>query len=261
MSTILDQIIAHKREEVKQLRTQHSYKDFEQGEFFQTPTRSLRKRLQSSFGIIAEIKRQSPSAGTLLQNVDISQLAMAYQNGGAVAISCLTDLNYFGGSCEDLAQLRSSCSLPLLRKDFIVDEIQLFEAKAYGADAILLIAEALDADLALHLTLVAQQLGLEVLMEFHSQRFLSRINNLVDIIGVNNRDLHLQQTEMENSYRMAPFLPTDKVCISESGIRSFNEIQRLQEFGYRGALIGETILRGKNPEQVLHALQAMCHVD
>lgn len=261
MKTILDQIIAQKRREIAELRSTQRYADFEQGEYFKTPTRSIRKKLlDSDFGIIAEIKRKSPSAGTLLPTVDLPALAQTYQRGGAVAISCLTDHTYFGGSREDLALLRRTCDLPLLRKDFILDEIQLFEAKAYGADAVLLIAEALDADLALHLTLVAQQLGLEVLMEFHTLRHLPRINELVDIVGVNNRDLHAQACDIENSYRLAPFLPADKVCISESGIRSFKEIQRLQEFGYRGALIGESILCGKNPEEVLRSLQSARHV-
>jgi indole-3-glycerol phosphate synthase len=261
MNTILDQILALKRAEVAQLRSQQSYKDFEQGEYFQSPTRSIRKKIKDSeFGIIAEIKRKSPSAGVLLASPNLPELARMYEEGGAIAISCLTDTPYFGGRREDLSDLRKSCALPLLRKDFILDEIQLFEAKAYGADAVLLIAEALDEALALHLTIVAQQLGLEVLMEFHSQRFLAHNNDQVDIIGVNNRDLHLQQSDLETSFRLAPFLPTDIPCISESGIRSASELSKLRDYGYRGALIGESILRGKNPMETLRSLQIPGHV-
>lgn len=260
MKTILDTIVDYKRQEIELLRAQHSYKDFEQGEYFQAPCRSMRKNLERvSFGVIAELKRTSPSAGVLLDEKDYLNQARAYELGGAVGISCLTDQFFFGGSCEDLSTLRKNGQLPLLRKDFILDELQVFQAKAYGADLILLIAEILDTDLAMHLTLVAQQLGMEVLMEVHDRKNISKINELVDIVGVNNRDLHLQKTQIEKSFELFPYLPEDRPIISESGINRRSEIIALHQHGFQGALIGESILRAEHPEDFLRELQIPSH--
>lgn len=260
MKTILDTIVDYKRQEIELLRAHNSYKDFEQGEYFQVPCRSMRKKLQStSFGVIAELKRTSPSAGALLDKKDYLRQAQAYELGGAIGISCLTDHYFFGGSCADLAVLRKTVQLPLLRKDFMLDELQVFQAKAHGADLILLIAEILDADLAMHLTLVAQQLGMEVLMEVHDRKNVSKINELVDIIGVNNRDLHLQKTQIEKSFELFPYLPDNRPIISESGINRRSEIIALHQHGFQGALIGESILRAERPAEFLRELQIPSH--
>lgn len=244
MIPILEQIITQKRIEVAALKEKYCYSDFENSPLFNRTCISLKNAIKSSdFAIIAEIKRKSPSAGPIKMDLDIPTMAKYYSDLGANAISCLTDYTFFGGSIEDLNLLRESTSLPILRKEFILDEIQLFEAKANGADAILLISEILSKEEAIHLTIIAQSLGMEVLMEFHERSQLSKINDLVDVIGVNNRNLKLQKTSVQNSVELIDFLPQSIVKISESGISSRDEISLLKSIGYHGALIGESILK------------------
>jgi indole-3-glycerol phosphate synthase len=162
---ILTEIINSKKKEVKAIKEKYSYKDFESSSLFSQKKRSLTKALTpDKFGIIAEMKRKSPSAGLINTSFDIIQQGKIYEGSGAVAISCLTDYYYFGGYNNDLTLLKSATTIPLLRKEFIIDEIQLFESKAIGADAILLIAEILTKEQALHLTTMAQSIGMEVLM-------------------------------------------------------------------------------------------------
>jgi indole-3-glycerol phosphate synthase len=255
MKTILDQIIVTKQKEVDYLKSKFSYSDFEKATFFSTPSRSIVKHLEESqFGIIAEIKRKSPSAGMINAQLNIEHQGKLYESSGAIAISCLTDHFYFGGSNEDLKLLKEITSIPVLRKEFIIDEIQVFESKAIGADAILLIAEVLTAEQALHLTIIAQSLGMEVIMECHSFNELKKVNNLVDIIGVNNRNLHDNQTNLQTSFDLYPFISEGKLCISESGIQTKQDIQRLCEKGYHGALIGESILRERNPQEFIESI-------
>lgn len=256
MKTILDTIIDHKRLEVDALKRKFKYTDFEESPLFSAPVVSLKSSILSrNFGIIAEIKRKSPSAGAINETIDVVQQGKLYEKSGAAAISCLTDNTFFGGSINDLKMLKEEVSIPVLRKEFIIDEIQLFEAKAAGADAILLIAEALEAEHALHLTIIAQSLGLEVLMECHDKKNLAKINDQVDIIGVNNRDLHLQKTAIESSFDLYPYLPENIVKISESGIKSRDEILKLSALGYQGALIGESILKQNAPDKFIQSIQ------
>ncbi|MCJ8288135.1 MAG: indole-3-glycerol-phosphate synthase [Crocinitomicaceae bacterium] len=253
---ILDQIIVTKKKEVELLKQKFSYKDFEEAELFSSKTLSLKEKLRSDhFGIIAEIKRKSPSAGLINKDLDVLQQGKVYEAGGAAAISCLTDYFYFGGSNEDLSLLKSAISIPILRKEFIIDEIQLFESKAIGADVILLIAEILTKEQALHLTIMAQSLGMEVIMECHSYNELKKVNDLVDVIGVNNRDLQAQKTTIQTSFDLYNFIPEGKLCISESGIRSKADLIKLSEKGYHGALIGEHILSNSNPADALASLK------
>ncbi len=253
---ILDQIIVTKKKEIELLKKKFSYKDFENSPFFSAETHSLKTKLVSDqFGIIAEIKRKSPSAGMINEHINITEQGKIYESNGAVAISCLTDYFYFGGSKEDLSLLKSATSIPILRKEFIIDEIQLFESKAIGADVILLIAEILTKEQALHLTIMAQSLGMEVIMECHSYKELKKVNDLVDVIGVNNRDLQAQKTTIQTSFDLHSFIPEGKLCISESGIRSKADLIKLSEKGYHGALIGEHILSNSNPADALASLQ------
>lgn len=253
---ILDQIIITKKKEVELLKKKFSYKDFENSPMFSSKTLSLKSKLASDkFGIIAEIKRKSPSAGMINEHVDIVEQGKIYEKNGAVAISCLTDYFYFGGSNDDLRLLKTATSIPILRKEFIIDEIQLFESKAIGADVILLIAEILTKEQALHLTIMAQSLGMEVIMECHSYNELKKVNDLVDVIGVNNRDLQAQKTTIQTSFDLYNFIPEGKLCISESGIRSKADLLQLSEKGYYGALIGEHILSNPNPAEALASLQ------
>lgn len=253
---ILDQIIVTKKKEVQLLKEKFSYNHFEEADLFSTKTRSLKEKLVSErFGVIAEIKRKSPSAGMINTDLDIIQQGKIYESSGVTAISCLTDYFYFGGSNEDLSKLKAATSIPILRKEFIIDEIQLFESKAIGADVILLIAEILTKEQALHLTIMAQSLGMEVIMECHSYNELKKVNDLVDVIGVNNRDLQAQKTTIQTSFDLYNFIPEGKLCISESGIRSKADLIKLSEKGYHGALIGEHILSNSNPADTLASLK------
>ena len=252
---ILPEILNSKKKEVKAIKEKYSYKDFESASLFSQKKRSLTKAITpDKFGIIAEMKRKSPSSGIINTSFDVIQQGKIYEGSGAVAISCLTDY-YFGGNNKDLILLKSATTIPVLRKEFIIDEIQLFESKAIGADAILLIAEILTKEQALHLTIMAQSLGMEVLMECHSYKELKKVNKFVDIIGVNNRNLQTQQTSIQTSFDLYDFIPEQKICISESGIRSKNELIKLSSKGYKGALIGEHILANTNPSKTLESLQ------
>ncbi|MCR9172639.1 MAG: indole-3-glycerol phosphate synthase TrpC [bacterium] len=259
MTTILQQIAESKRHEIAILKSKYKLSDFESMFFFNVETRSLSAALkQSDFGIIAEFKRKSPSAGDIRPLADPIDIVSAYQSAGATAISCLTDSHYFGGSMRDLEIIREYTQLPVLRKDFILDEIQLFEAKAHGADAVLLISELLEPEHAKQLTIIAQSLGMEVLMEAHDRKHLEKINDLVDVIGINNRDLHAQKTNIETSLQLFDYLPKNRVCITESGIKSVNDLERLQSVGYHGALIGESLMKSENPESIISKSPVTC---
>lgn len=256
MKTILDTIVANKRIEIANLKSNKSYKDFENSELFNRDTISLKKSiLAQEFGIIAEIKRKSPSAGVINAELSVTKQGEFYQQNGVAGISCLTDELFFGGNIQDLKDLRNCVNTPILRKEFIIDEIQLFEAKAAGADAVLLISEILNSQEALHLTIMAQQLGMEVIMECHDKHHLDLINDQVDIIGINNRNLHLQKTDIQTSFDLYPFLPKDKVLISESGIKTQSEVFELMKTGYHGALIGESILNNTLSQNFFQTLK------
>ena len=255
MKTILDAIVDNKRREVENLKKEFGYQHFEKQEHFSRECISLKNRLtEQEFGVIAEIKRKSPSAGDINSDLNIVTQGKLYADSGVAGISCLTDQKFFGGTIDDLSELRKAVNVPILRKEFIIDEIQLFEAKAAGADALLLIAEILTKEEALHLTIMAQSLGLEVIMECHDRKNLDKINELVDIIGVNNRNLHLQKTDIQTSLDLFHFIPSDRVYISESGIQNYNHVFELQKAAYNGALIGESILKNSSPSEFISSL-------
>lgn len=254
---ILATILEQKRKEVAQLKTNCSTAFFEQTPNFHRKCHSLKKALRTSdFGIIAEMKRRSPSAGVIHENLVIADLAKQYESGGAAAISCLTDHSFFGGSINDLIELRSITNLPILRKDFIIDYIQVFEAKAAGADAILLIAEALPKKEINNLIQLAHDMDLEVLLEVHSIEEVVKTYGQADVIGVNNRNLKKQLTDLSQSEELYKFLPENKLKISESGIRSMEELDHLNSLGFNGALIGESILKHSEPKRFIQELQA-----
>jgi len=244
MSNILDIIVANKRLEIERLKATESNTTFAQQDGFRRETLSLKGSiLNSDFGIIAEIKRKSPSGGSINDTLDPIQVAANYQENGAVSISVLTDFDYFGGTIEDIKAIRATTHIPILRKEFIVDEIQLFEAKAAGADAVLLIAAVLDKQQAHHLTIVAKSIGLEVLFEVHAIEEIAKINDEVDLIAVNNRNLKIQETSLDHSFKLAPFLPNFAPLISASGISNKHQVEELKAAGFAGGLIGESILR------------------
>ncbi len=208
--------------------------------------------------IIAEFKRRSPSAGIIRDDLSVADVARRYERGGACVISVLTDEQHFGGSLEDLNAARSSARLPVLRKDFIIDPIQIYEAAIAGADAVLLIVAALDDALLKKLREVAEdKLGLDALVEVHTSDELRRASDAgVKIIGVNNRDLKTFQISLKTSERLIAEAPPDSVVISESGLQSAESLCHLHRLGFRGFLMGEALMRAGDPEAALHDLIA-----
>jgi len=206
--------------------------------------------------IIAEFKRRSPSAGRIRDDRSAEEVARSYERGGACAISVLTDEAYFGGSIADLGAVRSTTDLPILRKDFIIDPIQIYEAATAGADAVLLIVAALDGGMLCDLRDIAEdQLGLDALVEVHTSEELHRaLNGSAKIIGVNNRNLQTFQVSLETSERLIAETEDDKIMISESGLQDAESLRRLDMLGFRGFLMGETLMRATNPEKTLRDL-------
>jgi len=209
-----------------------------------------------SLNIIAEIKRASPSLGDIRNDISPAGLASEYEKGGAAAISVLTEEDHFNGALADLREVRAVTSLPLLRKDFIIDEWQLYEAAAAGADALLLIVAALDdATLARLRSLTEDDLGLDALVEVHTAEEMRRAASCgAKIIGVNNRNLHNFEVTLETSVELFKRSPPGTLLVSESGLRSREDLRRLKALGYQGFLIGENLMRAENPAQALRAL-------
>jgi indole-3-glycerol phosphate synthase len=203
--------------------------------------------------IIAEFKRRSPSTGVIRDNVSAGEVARYYERGGACAISVLTDETHFGGSIADLRAVRSSTTLPILRKDFILDPIQIYETAIAGVDAVLLIVAAMDDRLLHELRELAEdQLGLDALVEVHTSIELHRaLNASANIIGVNNRNLQTFQVSLDTSERLIAEAPRDRIMISESGLQSAKSLRHLQTLGFRGFLIGEALMRATDPEKML----------
>lgn len=247
--TILDKIIVDKRREVALKKIITPISQLENSFLFNSRTNSLSKLLQNSTsGIIAEHKRKSPSKQTINSSFTVEEVTKGYQNAGVCGISVLTDMKYFGGSIEDFLQARASVTIPLLRKEFIIDEFQLLEAKANGADVILLIAAVLTRQEIKHLSEFAQSLGLEVLLEVHNVEELKKaVMPSLNMIGVNNRNLKTFEVNLMYSKELADLIPNDFVKISESGITDISDIKELQQFGYQGFLIGENFMKTENP--------------
>jgi len=246
---ILDKIIAHKYVEVKLRKSVLPIEQLEHLPLFERETISLAKRLRESYtGIIAEHKRRSPSKSIINTSLTIFDVAKGYEEAGVCGMSVLTDAKYFGGSLDDLLTARASCNLPLLRKEFIIDEYQLLAAKAFGADVVLLIAAVLTQKEIKHFSEFAKALGLEVLLEVHNEEEIEKsIMPSLDMLGVNNRNLKTFDVSIHTSKLLAPKIPNDFVKVSESGISSVDAIRELQPFGYKGFLIGENFMETDNP--------------
>lgn len=250
--SILNQIIEYKRTEVTERKSLYPVKLLEKSIYYPSPTVSLKKYLlrDDKSGIIAEIKRKSPSKGMINAYVSIERTSIGYMQAGASALSILTDKQFFGGSNDDLTKARKFNFCPILRKEFIIDEYQIIEAKSIGADAILLIAAVLSSEEIIRFTTIAHSVGLEVLMEVHNEDELKKnLNAGVDLIGVNNRDLKTFELSIETSKRLAPMIPEDVIKVSESGIESPEAIVELKRFGYKGFLIGQTFMQNARPEK------------
>jgi indole-3-glycerol phosphate synthase len=247
---ILDKIIATKRVEVDRRKEKINVAELEASPFFGRTCNSLKANLlkPGSSGIIAEFKQKSPSKGEINFKVKVEEVTKDYANAGVAGISVLTDYEYFGGTLENLVKARkTNPETPILRKDFMIDSYQIYEAKAHGADVILLIAAYLEKEQAELLAKKAKELGMEVLMEVHNAEELEKVNDFVDIVGVNNRDLKTFTMDIETSVRLSKLIPDKFVKISESGIDSAKTIQYLCENGFKGFLIGETFMKTENP--------------
>ncbi len=246
---ILDKITADKHKEVALRKGLIPIKQLEQSVLFERPTISLSKKLKTSkTGIIAEHKRRSPSKSIINQNLNVYDVAQGYEAAGASGMSVLTDGKYFGGSLDDLLTARASCNLPILRKEFIIDEYQIAEAKAYGADVILLIAAILSRKEIKQLSEYAKSLNLDVLLEVHNETELQKsIMPSLDMLGVNNRNLKTFEVNLEISKQLSTLIPDDFVKVSESGISNTEAIKTLQPYGYKGFLIGENFMKTDAP--------------
>ncbi|MEZ4791940.1 MAG: indole-3-glycerol phosphate synthase TrpC [Gelidibacter sp.] len=246
---ILDNIVADKRKEVDLKKSLIPVHLFEQIPFYERKTTSLAKKLKASnTGIIAEFKRRSPSKSIINDKALVDDVAIGYENAGVCGMSILTDEIYFGGTLDDLIVARQSCKLPLLRKEFIIDEYQIIEAKAFGADAVLLIAAILTKAEIKQFSELAKSLHLDVLLEIHNEDELHKsVMPSVDMIGVNNRNLKTFDVSLDISKQLSALIPSDFVKVSESGISSVEAIKELQPFGYKGFLIGENFMKTDNP--------------
>jgi indole-3-glycerol phosphate synthase len=246
---ILNKIVVQKKEEVSLKKSLVSIKQLENSALFNRKTVSLAKALrESNSGIIAEFKRRSPSKSVINSISTIQEVAQGYEAAGVCGMSVLTDSHFFGGGLEDLLLARATIQIPLLRKEFIIDEYQLIEAKAYGADVILLIAAILSRDEIKAFSTLAKQLHLEVLLEVHNEAELKHaLMPGLSMIGVNNRNLKNFEVSLETSRTLASRIPDEFVKVSESGLSQTSAIMSLRQDGYEGFLIGESFMASRDP--------------
>ncbi len=263
--TNFDEIIREKRKDVEKRKALYPYKLLEQSPFMRGPTVSLKKYLERKdlCGIIAEIKKASPSGGSLNPFISVEKLSIGYMQSGASALSILTEEPNFGGCLEDLKTARKFNFCPILRKDFIVDEYQLVEARSYGADVILLIAACLTKEEVKSLSRFAQTLNLEVLIEIHEESELySHVSDGTDLVGINNRNLKTLEVSIDHSLRLFECIPKEKMPITESGIASPESYLKLKKAGYKGFLIGEHFMKTSDPARALshfvHRVKELC---
>lgn len=246
---ILDKIINAKRREIELKKSVRSRAELEETFLFDRPVNSLAARLsKSKSGIIAEHKRRSPSKPMINTSLSVEEVVKGYDDAGVCGISVLTDSQFFGGTTDDLLLARAATKIPLLRKEFILDPYQLYEAKAFGADAVLLIASALSAGEIINLAGKAQELELEVLLEVHNEEELEKaFVPGISMIGVNNRDLKSFEVDLQTSIKLGPMIPEQFVKVSESGLKDAESIQKLKISGFQGFLIGESFMKTEHP--------------
>ena len=248
--TILDEIITYKRKEVAERAATHPIKLLEKSLYFQSECVSFKHYIQreDKSGIIAEFKRKSPSKGMINEFANVEKVSIGYMQAGASALSILTDTHFFGGKNQDLTTARKFNFCPILRKEFIVAEYQIIEAKSIGADTILLIAAVLTKEEIIQFTTLAHQLGLAVLLEIHTEEELDKYIPAIKLVGINNRNLKTFEVDFENAIKLAHQLPVDVVKIAESGISNPENIIELKRHGFEGFLIGENFMKAASPE-------------
>lgn len=246
----LNTIVEYKKTEVVERKALYPKELLERSNYFEATPVSLSKYLLRSdkSGVIAEIKKQSPSLGTINKYVNVEKISIGYMQAGASALSILTDNHFFGGTSNDLSIARKFNFCPILRKEFIIDEYQIIESKSIGADAILLIAAILSKEQIIQFTDLAQSLGMDVLLELHGEEEIDKIYHKVNVVGINNRNLQTMQIDINQSFFMREMLPKEMVKISESGIDSVEIIKKLKAVGYQGFLIGSQFMRHPQPD-------------
>lgn len=249
--TILDEIIARKKIDVAQAKLNVSHKELEFSPYFSRTCYSAKASICNPHksGIIAEHKRKSPSKGIINPNCTVIDVVEGYEQAGASCISILTDEPYFGGTNTDLLIARNRVKIPLLRKEFIIDEYQIIEAKSIGADFILLIAACLSKHEVQSFTTLAKSLGLEILLEVHTKEELDVYCPQIDLVGVNNRNLKDFTVDISRSIELFPYMPPQTIKISESGLYTVQDIQTLKQAGFQGFLMGENFMKEDNPGQ------------
>ncbi len=258
---ILDEILEVKKEEVKNLKRRYSFNSFGSMEYFNSKTRSLKAALSlpGKISIIAEVKKASPSKGILKSDFNHIRIADTYQSNGADAISVLTDEKFFRGNIIFLSEIRKFAVIPLLRKDFILDEYQILEAKAFGADAVLLISEILSANQIKDLSECAEENNLDVLLELHSEDEISKIDfDRCNLIGVNNRDLKTFKVDVKTTEKILNNIDKKIISVSESGINKMDDIKYLKSINVNAILVGEHFMRSENPANELKQFIEWC---
>ena len=244
---ILDKIIQNKKKEVAASKSKIPLEKLRETAFFDRETYSLKNSVKQKSGFIAEFKRQSPSKGIINNMVSPLDVAASYEKFGASGISILTDQSFFGGSSEDILKVRNQIKIPILRKDFMIDEYQFYEAKSIGADAVLLIAACLSPSQVQEFTQLSHDLGLEVLLEIHREEELKHFNAEIDLVGINNRNLKDFKVDLQHSVQLKNLLPENAVSVAESGIYSVEDFKFLKEKGFDGFLMGEYFMKNENP--------------
>lgn len=258
--SILDQICADKKDHVDQKRAEKNITDLKNIVLDQENTREFKSKIlnfsDDAFpALIAEIKKASPSSGIIRKDFDVKTIAKSYESGGACCLSVLTDTPYFQGEDQFIKIARQACALPVLRKDFIIDDYQVYESRALGADCILLIMAALEPDQAEDYLAISRELGMDTLVEVHNHDELGHALNIkADMIGINNRNLKTMEITLETSMDMVEYLPENCLKIAESGINTYEDICKLRRCGFQGFLVGESLMRQENLEQAVTGL-------
>lgn len=247
---ILDKIVLDKKREINSKRNLFPIDFLKKSPLFLRTSNSLSQSIKTGSGIIAEFKRRSPSKQVINHQSSVIDVVKGYEKAGVSGVSVLADTKYFGGALDDLIQARDTIEIPILRKEFIIDVYQIYEAKSFGADAVLLIAAILTADEIKVFSKLANDLGMDVLLEIHNEEELSKSDfKNIDMVGVNNRNLKTFKVSLENSKYLTKLIPSDKVKISESGINDIASINKLKQYGFEGFLIGENFMKTDDPGQ------------
>ena len=258
--TVLRKIVARKIEEVAERSAKTSINDLHSLIAGQSPCRGFVRSIEARLAagqsaVIAEAKKASPSKGVIRENFDPAAIAGSYERGGAACLSVLTDRDFFQGSEDYLQLARSACSLPVIRKDFIIDPYQVIEARAIGADCILLIVACLQDQQMAELDAAAKELGLDVLIEVHNRQELERSLVLDNtLVGINNRNLHTFETSLDTTFELLPFVPDDRIVVTESSIQTQGDVQAMRDHGVNSLLVGETFMRAADPGEKLREL-------